>query len=182
MKTLRAAGIALAFAVGALASTSALAAQNYDWTFTDASSTLIASGTLTTGAADNSGFDVTALSGNVIVPVDGVSGKITNFTPGSGDDGVFIWDNIVYPTAMPHIDNPGLLFDVGSIEFNIYNGAGAFPAGDIIANATDNFGGSQGTFNLTAVPEPASWAMMLVGFGGLGVAMRSRRKMATATA
>jgi len=26
------------------------------------------------------------------------------------------------------------------------------------------------------VPEPATWAMMLVGFGGLGVAMRSRRR------
>jgi hypothetical protein len=40
------------------------------------------------------------------------------------------------------------------------------------------------TFNLVgqAVPEPASWAMMLVGFGGLGVAMRSRRKLAAATA
>ena len=32
------------------------------------------------------------------------------------------------------------------------------------------------------VPEPASWAVMLVGFGGLGAAMRSRRKLAVATA
>jgi len=28
------------------------------------------------------------------------------------------------------------------------------------------------------VPEPASWAMMLVGFGGIGAALRSRRKPA----
>ena len=28
------------------------------------------------------------------------------------------------------------------------------------------------------VPEPASWAMMLVGFGAIGGAMRSRRKVA----
>jgi hypothetical protein len=28
---------------------------------------------------------------------------------------------------------------------------------------------------LGAVPEPATWAMMLVGFGGIGAAMRSRR-------
>ena len=26
------------------------------------------------------------------------------------------------------------------------------------------------------VPEPATWAIMLAGFGGLGVAMRSRRR------
>jgi hypothetical protein len=31
-----------------------------------------------------------------------------------------------------------------------------------------------------AVPEPATWAMMLLGFGGIGVAMRRRRKPALA--
>jgi hypothetical protein len=35
----------------------------------------------------------------------------------------------------------------------------------------------------TAVPEPATWAMMLIGFGGIGFMMRaSRRKGAVATA
>lgn len=33
------------------------------------------------------------------------------------------------------------------------------------------------SYTLTAVPEPAIWAMMLTGFGGLGIAMRSRRKV-----
>jgi hypothetical protein len=40
---------------------------------------------------------------------------------------------------------------------------------------TDAEGGLDNV-SLTAVPEPASWAMMLVGFGGLGVAMRGRRR------
>ena len=31
-----------------------------------------------------------------------------------------------------------------------------------------------------AVPEPATWAMMLVGFGGIGVAMRRKRRTSTA--
>jgi hypothetical protein len=34
--------------------------------------------------------------------------------------------------------------------------------------------------SLTDVPEPAAWAMMLVGFGSLGGAMRRRRKIAAA--
>jgi hypothetical protein len=38
-------------------------------------------------------------------------------------------------------------------------------------------------YNYAAVPEPATWAVMFVGFGGMGVAMRrSRRIRAAATA
>ena len=32
------------------------------------------------------------------------------------------------------------------------------------------------------VPEPASWALMIMGFGGVGAAMRSRRRTMAATA
>jgi hypothetical protein len=32
--------------------------------------------------------------------------------------------------------------------------------------------------SLTAVPEPATWAVMLVGFGGIGAAIRTRRRQA----
>lgn len=34
-----------------------------------------------------------------------------------------------------------------------------------------------GTLAISAVPEPTSWAMMLVGLGGLGGMMRSRRRL-----
>jgi hypothetical protein len=33
-----------------------------------------------------------------------------------------------------------------------------------------------GTFTFTAIPEPATWAMMLIGFGGIGASMRARRQ------
>lgn len=39
------------------------------------------------------------------------------------------------------------------------------------ASATAGMGG--------AVPEPGTWAMMLLGFGGMGVALRRRRKLTT---
>ncbi len=35
-------------------------------------------------------------------------------------------------------------------------------------------------FTITSVPEPAAWALMLVGFGGLGAAMRARRRATVA--
>lgn len=42
-----------------------------------------------------------------------------------------------------------------------------------------NFSLVQAPIN-AAVPEPATWAMMLLGFGGMGVALRRRRKPAVA--
>ena len=33
-----------------------------------------------------------------------------------------------------------------------------------------------------AVPEPATWAMMLIGFGGIGVSLRRRKRMVFAQA
>ena len=41
--------------------------------------------------------------------------------------------------------------------------------------------GGRGTLSGTGgVPEPASWALMIMGFGGLGAAMRRRRSLALA--
>jgi hypothetical protein len=39
--------------------------------------------------------------------------------------------------------------------------------------------GQQAVFDVqfSAIPEPGAWAMMLVGFGGLGAALRSRRQV-----
>ena len=39
--------------------------------------------------------------------------------------------------------------------------------------------GSPSILNVAAVPEPATWAMMLVGFGMMGAAMRYRRRATT---
>lgn len=46
------------------------------------------------------------------------------------------------------------------------------------SNNFDNFG--EITFNITAVPEPGAWALMILGFGATGAALRSRRKTRTA--
>jgi hypothetical protein len=55
-------------------------------------------------------------------------------------------------------------------------GADAIP-GTVADLVYDNL-----SFTVSSVPEAATWAMMLVGFGGLGAAIRSRRRPAAATA
>jgi hypothetical protein len=47
--------------------------------------------------------------------------------------------------------------------------------------AFDILGVSEAT-QVGAVPEPSTWAMMLIGFGGIGFAMRRQKKDALATA
>jgi len=55
-------------------------------------------------------------------------------------------------------------------------------AGETYLNIhTQQFGGGEIRGILAAVPEPSTWAMMLLGFAGLGFAFRhSRRKLSFA--
>jgi len=48
----------------------------------------------------------------------------------------------------------------------------------VIKTCSNSTGFVPGTISITsgAIPEPTTWAMMLVGFSGLGAAMRSRRR------
>lgn len=50
------------------------------------------------------------------------------------------------------------------------------------AGKDDTLGGYLDTMSLSAIPEPATWAMMIVGFGMVGGAMRRRRTQSAVTA
>lgn len=122
---------------------------------------------------------VTALGGTF-------SGNISNYTGGTivGDINTFLG----FPTGFTGVQIIGIHWGQGSA-----NGGGDPTVGNVTAFYKIDFGSTPQllTLNLkgvsnaylftaTAVPEPATWAMMLLGFGGIGFAMRRSRKQAGA--
>ena len=151
-----------------------------------------ASGTLTATPNGDGAFTVT-------------SGTIIGFGPGyaNGDNGgtgtvitnpnapaamsspsgAFIYDDQLLPSQDPLITHPGLLFSVAGFEVNIFsNGPGPDTYSLQSYSAATGKSTANGNFALSevSVPEPATWGLMLVGFGMAGAAFRSSRKSAAA--
>lgn len=110
---------------------------------------------------------------------------------GSGHPSLgFHYDNIFYPGGSPltSSDYPfsGGVFDIYGLAFVLDNGNavnlwsnGVLPGvgldyGVAITDRIDVLDYSGGV-SVQAVPEPASWALMLSGFGVMGATMRRRR-------
>jgi hypothetical protein len=93
-------------------------------------------------------------------------------------------DNLLFTNGFAFVSTTGISFDtVGGDMVNIFSffGQGTPPTGNAYAELSTLGGFGVGTFTLTAVPEPATWAMMLIGFAGLGVAgYRASQKRAAA--
>jgi hypothetical protein len=123
-----------------------------------------------------SNFYPTAYSVNFAFsgPVSNLSFKFNNFGSENGSNYVASGSSGVISTAL--VDS-----------FNSYSSV--FVTGNGITNLSINnnnndswlFGIGSITFSAGAVPEPASWAMMIAGFGLVGATMR-RRRQAVATA
>ncbi|HEV2594372.1 MAG TPA: FxDxF family PEP-CTERM protein [Sphingomicrobium sp.] len=64
------------------------------------------------------------------------------------------------------LTNVPILFGPGNFNTITVNG---------LSRGNGSYGG-QGTLVPRAVPEPATWAMMLLGFGAIGFSMRRRRR------
>ncbi|MGZ3276149.1 MAG: PEPxxWA-CTERM sorting domain-containing protein [Caulobacteraceae bacterium] len=109
----------------------------------------------------------------------------------------FDWGSIdSYNTLIIHSSIGDVTIIPGSLSFpNAANGdqiaAGTNGLFRVTGNAGETFSGltlrsGSNSFEIdnlavAGVPEPAAWAMMIMGMGSLGVAMRNRRKAALAS-
>lgn len=89
------------------------------------------------------------------------------YTPGTGDPTLHYF-------AVKQADGFALFYDANPILSGSVNLSTYFPNNPGFSHITFFNSGSMG-----AVPEPATWAMMLLGFGFMGGAMRSTKRRQT---
>jgi hypothetical protein len=143
----------------------------YDLTYTGAlNGTLVLTTSDTVDAVG--GYDITGVSGtfggNSITSL-----YVNPNQPNSDSNGAFTWDDVLFPTSGTAFDRYGVAFTTSDGTFNIFNAIADggttdanTPYGLIVASTGNE---TFGTATLTAaVPEPSTWAMMILGFCGLG--------------
>jgi hypothetical protein len=83
----------------------------------------------------------------------------------SNNDHAFEFNSLT--NTYTEINVPGGFTDVEAFGLN--------DNGDVVLHASNSDISRNYIFNAAGVPEPAAWAMMLVGFFGMGSALRRRR-------
>lgn len=107
----------------------------------------------------------------------GISGLVNGSDPITGLSNYAGADNNLYVTGA-WVTFGGLSFSTTSLgDFNFYNsGSGYYGLLSSQSNINGYPDGVVATANVAPVPEPATWALMFLGFGAIGFQMRGNRK------
>lgn len=169
-RTIRSAAVLAAVAAG-----SAHADLILNFTYQDS----VTAGSGWLSVLDNGNGSFTALDGAFDVSTGPVAGSYTLFanptapSAAYSPSGAFIYDNLVYPTGGPALDNSGLLFASAGREINLWgNGSSPYSLWSHAGGGYD-YSHDDGTFSVTSTPAPGGVAVL--GFAGL-VAVRRRRR------
>jgi hypothetical protein len=93
------------------------------------------------------------------------------FTGGTVTGGVYSGGTLVSGGSISGSSNSLTLADVALTPNTNYT----FQYSGNLGRTPGNISGN-GAFALAAVPEPATWGLMLLGFGGMGLMLRRRRR------
>ena len=106
-----------------------------------------------------------------------IAGLVDGTDPITGLSNYAGADNDLYATGA-WVTFGGLSFSTWSLgDFNFYNsGLGYYGLLNSVTNSGGWADGAVATANVAPVPEPATWAMMLLGFCGIGMVIRRRSK------
>lgn len=136
-------------------------------------------------------FDFSGFAGGLVSSDPRFTATTQNTTagyglpPGFSDDAlipnlVFTWNNGDFrtsggPYAQPTNFTVSALSEFGGMRMDAYGAFTVINNGPAQGSLALNSGSTAVPLAI-AVPEPASWALMIVGFGGVGALMRRRRE------
>jgi hypothetical protein len=117
--------------------------------------------------------------------ITGITGTF-NGSAITGLASVFGSNNLFYVTGPSFLDGSGLGFTTAAgtgVNLFFQDSASSFRV-NTVNPFTTSFASANATVAQvsSAVPEPTTWAMMLVGFGAVGFAMRRKPKVAVSYA
>ncbi len=155
----------------------------YDFDFSTADSLFTATGSITTAGAPDAagGYDILSMSGTLSGPGGGTIALEPNpAQPLPTYTASFGYDNVYFPGAAEEVDLTGILFSAGAYDYNLFSYGGTYylstdnPAGVYVPGEAITF--SDPIETAAAAPEPSTWAMILLGFAGLGLAARRKAR------
>jgi hypothetical protein len=139
--------------------------------------TLAPAGSYTLNMSNGSDFAAALVTTDATGQATNISGLVDGTDPITALSSYAGADNLLYNTGA-WVSFGGLSFSTNTLgDFNFYNsGLGYYGLLSSRLDINGNPDGVQATAQVTAVPEPSTWAMMLLGFMTAGLSLRRQRR------
>jgi hypothetical protein len=155
-------------------------ASIYKFTFQSTDAELTATGEFTVDSTEQVTNMSGAISGLTNQTISAVTANSSFPTASYSPDGSFIYNDVYYPTGMA-FDINGVLFTTAQNPGGYWNLWGSSPGNYTLYESAGSYNypiQEIGTLSVVATPEPSTWAMLVLGFAGLGLVGRRRQRSA----